>query len=249
MRSESLSRPKPGGVPHSSRARRGSRPVTSHPRVRRGLRALLALLPLALGGWGVARAGDLEIRFKDAKGKPVEHAVVVAHGAKTGVGAEGAKSATIDQIDKSFVPHVVVVVPGTRVSFPNSDDIRHHVYSFSEAKTFELPLYKGMPAEPVAFDEPGVIVLGCNIHDFMRGYIYVADSPLFAVSARDGVAKIAELPAGTYRVSIWHPRLAGDRPPRTVEIGEAETAKLAVALDLEPDLRAPRAAGGRRRRY
>lgn len=211
--------------------------------------ATLALLALELGGAGIAAAGEIEVRFTDTKDEAVEHAVVVAHG-EPPAAPTGASTATIDQVDKTYVPHVLVVEAGTRVRFPNSDDIRHHVYSFSEAKKFELPLYKGTPAEPVLFDQPGVVVLGCNIHDFMLGYLYVADSPYFAVSAEQGVARIPELPAGAYEVSIWHPRLKGEAPPpRTVEVVDGEMATIAVELDLKPDLQIQRARGARRKRY
>lgn len=206
-------------------------------------------LLFALGGLQAATAADLQVRFTDANGEPVADAVVVARGEAAAGGGE-TKAATIDQIDKTYVPHVLAIEAGTPVSFPNSDDIRHHVYSFSAAKTFELPLYKGTPAEPVPFDEPGVVALGCNIHDFMRGYIYVTDSPLFAVSAADGVARIETLPAGTYRVSVWHPRLKdGEPPPRTIELAEGEPATLAVRLELKPGLMIQRPSSVRRRRY
>lgn len=211
--------------------------------------AALVLLALELGGAGIASAGNIEVRFTDTKDEAVEHAVVVAHG-ETPAAPTGASTATIDQVDKTFLPHVVVVEAGTRVRFPNSDNIRHHVYSFSQAKKFELPLYKGTPAEPVLFDRSGVVVLGCNIHDFMLGYVYVADSPYFAVSAEDGVARITELPVGTYEVSIWHPRHKGEAPPpRTVEVVDGQTATIAIRLDLKPDLQIQRARGARRKRY
>lgn len=91
-------------------------------------------------------------------------------------------------------------------SFPNSDNIRHHVYSFSLAKRFELRLYQGTPSEPVLFDKPGVVVLGCNIHDWMVGYVYVTNDPWFAVSDAQGKLNLEQLPAGTYTVSLWHPQ-------------------------------------------
>ena len=83
----------------------------------------------------------------------------------------------VDQINLEFVPHVKPVVVGSPVYFPNKDDVRHHVYSFSPAKRFELPLYSGTPAAPVVFDRPGIVAIGCNIHDWMLGYIYVAETP------------------------------------------------------------------------
>ena len=79
------------------------------------------------------------------------------------------RTAAMDQVHKQFVPHVLPVVVGTAVTFPNHDQIHHHVYSFSRAKTFEMPLYKGENAPPVAFDQPGAVKIGCNIHDWMDG--------------------------------------------------------------------------------
>ena len=90
----------------------------------------------------------------------------------------------VDQIDKEFVPYVKPVRTGSFVQFPNKDHIRHHVYSFSAPSKFELPLYMGTPAQPVLFDKPGVVKLGCNIHDWMIGYVYVTDSPLLREDRR-----------------------------------------------------------------
>lgn len=85
--------------------------------------------------------------------------------------------AEMDQIKKQFSPHILVVQKGTEVSFPNSDSIQHHVYSFSPAKTFQLQLYKDQSPEPLPFDQQGKVELGCNVHDWMLGYIYVVDTP------------------------------------------------------------------------
>ena len=122
----------------------------------------------------------------------------------------------VDQVDKQFVPYVKAVLVGSKVRFPNSDNIRHQVYSFSAAKKFELPLYAGANAPPVVFDKPGVVVLGCNIHDWMVGYIYVSETPYFAKTEAAGTASIADLPPGEYTVRIWHP---------SMEHGEETTAR------------------------
>ena len=114
-------------------------------------------------------------------------------------------AAVIDQINKKFVPRVSVVRTGTAITFPNSDRIRHQVYSFSPAKTFSLKLYAGSPKTPVTFDQPGLVVLGCNIHDNMVAFVAVVDSPYFAKTTDAGIASL-NLPAGRYRLRAWHPR-------------------------------------------
>jgi hypothetical protein len=143
----------------------------------------------------------------------------------------------MDQRDQQFAPHVLAVQRGTAVSFPNSDQIRHHVYSFSEPKRFELRLYSGVPADPVVFDRAGTVVLGCNIHDDMIGFVRVVDTPWFATSGEDGVARIEKVPAGRYRAELWHPRLPADAPPAVLEltIGAEEPARLDATLGLGPE--------------
>jgi hypothetical protein len=128
---------------------------------------------------------------------------------------------------------VTAILVGTAVRFPNHDNIRHQVYSFSPAKRFELPLYAGVPAEPVVFDKPGVIVLGCNIHDWMIGYIYVSESPYFARTGKNGKALLAELPPRAYTVRVWHPQL--DVPEETTRktVDASRPAALSVAWTLK----------------
>ena len=111
----------------------------------------------------------------------------------------------MDQVNKTFVPYVLVVPVNSLVSFPNSDDIRHHVYSFSPAKTFELKLYAGRPKKPVLFDTKGVVVLGCNIHDSMVGYIYVTDKKdVYLTNEKGEVVLDRDLPLNT-QLKVWHP--------------------------------------------
>ena len=137
--------------------------------------------------------------------------------------------ATIDQIDKEFVPKVNVMRTGTSVTFSNSDRVRHQVYSFSAPKTFTLKLYAGSPETPILFDKPGLVVLGCNIHDNMLGFIGVVDTPYFAKSPSSGNTSF-NLPAGRYRLRVWHPRLAVAVPAREIAV---PTAPLTVALTLD----------------
>ncbi|TPV56915.1 methylamine utilization protein [Aestuariibacter sp. GS-14] len=110
--------------------------------------------------------------------------------------------AIMDQVDKQFLPKILVIQQGQRVVFPNSDNIRHHVYSFSEPHPFEIKLYSGNNAAPVKFDKPGIVVLGCNIHDSMVGFIYIRDnSPVWTTNQQG----MADLTSSSPTVTIWHP--------------------------------------------
>lgn len=118
--------------------------------------------------------------------------------------SHSAGSAEMDQIHREFVPRLLPVTVGTEVRFPNHDQIHHHVYSFSRTKNFELPLYKGEAAPPVLFDKPGVVKVGCNIHDWMSAIIFVAPTPYFALSDESGAFTLANLPPGVYSLAAWH---------------------------------------------
>jgi hypothetical protein len=124
---------------------------------------------------------------------------------------------------------------GSTVTFPNRDNTRHHVYSFSPAKRFELPLYAGSDVDPVRFDTPGVVTLGCNIHDWMIGYIHVLDTPFHGVTDAQGRSRI-ELPAGRYQLRVWHERLAPLAPAleREIEVVDGDDARQQVSLSLQP---------------
>jgi plastocyanin len=202
-----------------------------------------ALLP------GYMAAATLGAVVLDHEGNPLEDAVVVATPLQGVASAPGATSDIVDQVNKEFVPSVKPVVAGTSISFPNKDNIRHHVYSFSEAKKFELPLYKGTPAKPVLFDKPGVVKLGCNIHDWMLGYIYVSASPYFGKTDAHGAVTIAQLPAGKFTVTAWHARLRGAESGTAQQIELKHDAQLATKFSLKVRReirirRAPTAAGG-----
>jgi len=190
-------------------------------------------------------AATLRALIKDQNGRPVEDAVVLATLLGNQPPLPRQPKEEMDQIDKEYVPHVKVVMLGSKVYFPNKDNIRHHVYSFSPSKVFELPLYSGTPAAPVLFDKAGQVTLGCNIHDWMLGYIYVADTPYFAKSAKDGKTQITDLPPGEYSVRIWHPDMKGGEEAtiRKVKLDAAEGTDVEWQLTLKPVFRIPRSSG------
>lgn len=182
-------------------------------------------------------AASFQATLVDGDGKPLDGAVITLEGP---IGAElPAQTAIMDQVQKQFSPTVLAVHTSTKVTFPNSDNIRHQVYSFSPAKRFELRLYEGTPSEPITFDKPGAVVLGCNIHDWMVGYIYVTDDAWFATSGDTGTVNLT-LPAGQYNVTLWHPRSPDLLPQKggaltLTEKGAAQQYALKVNPETEAD--------------
>ncbi len=224
--------------------------LSERPGTTRGRTRGRVVAALILAGLMPATAAELEVRVIDPKGRPVAGAVVAAVPVEGSISsAEELPSLVIDQIDKEFVPYVTAVPVGTAISFPNHDDIRHHVYSFSPAKKFELPLYKGVPAEPVVFDQPGTVVLGCNIHDWMLAYVYVLATSHFGQTGEDGTVRIPALSAGNYDVRVEHPRAKKPPPPLRVEVDGDDPSPLTFELTLKPDFRRARAPRSGQRDY
>jgi plastocyanin len=186
-----------------------------------------------------AFGAELHAVIYDQNGKPLPNAVVVAAPEDGSVLAARPTVESVDQIDKEFVPYVKAVRAGSYVKFPNKDDIRHHVYSFSPAKKFELPLYTGTPAQPMLFDKPGVVKLGCNIHDWMIAYIYVTETPYFGKSEADGRVDLDTLPPGRYRVRVWHPLMQGteDATVKQVELRDTGASAVVWKLKLKAEFR------------
>ncbi|NOS74245.1 MAG: hypothetical protein HOP36_06860 [Methyloglobulus sp.] len=195
--------------------------------------------------WGLRlQAAELGVVVTDKDGKAILDVVVMAMPTEGQTKAnKPQKTVVIDQVDKEFVNHVTVIPIDTPVLFPNNDNIRHHVYSFSASKQFELPLYKDTPAKPVTFDKLGVVTLGCNIHDWMVAYIYVTDAPYFSTTNKEGKAQLPNLPAGEYTFRIWHPRmeLTEQATQQTAVIKNSGETTLSWQLALKPDLRSRRA--------
>jgi len=212
-------------------------------------RHLLALACASLVTAAFAQTAQIDATVIDPQGRPVSDAVVVAVPADGAPVVNGPRESVVDQVDKEFVPKVVAIQAGTSVTFPNHDNVRHHVYSFSPPKRFELSLYAGVPAKRVVFDTPGVVVLGCNIHDWMVGYIYVSESPFFAKTDKDGKARLADLPPGAYHVRAWHPQLAvAEESTRTkVDATRGGVAEVRWTLELKPEVRVRRAPTPERR--
>lgn len=210
------------------------------------MRAYLRILACGLGLATAAADAAVTGRVLDAHGKGVPDAVVFVQ-APPGEAPSTAHAAKMDQVNKTFVPGVLPVVVGTRVSFPNRDQIHHHVYSFSRTKTFELPLYKGTDAPPVVFDRPGVVKVACNIHDWMSAIILVLPTTHFAVTDANGAFTLPDLPAGSYELAAWHERsrLKVEATARQVTVA-AQTLEITFTLPLSAVRARPAIRGARK---
>ncbi len=179
------------------------------------------------------QAENVQIRILDQQGAPLADAVAELQMAQP---PAIAKPTDVAQKDLTFVPFVSAIQKGAAVDFPNQDKTRHHVYSFSPAKVFELKLYAGKPEAPVVFEKAGIVALGCNIHDYMQAYVYVGESPYLAVSNAEGRITLTDVPAGTYQVKVWHPWQDTDLPTISTSIpaGAVIEVKLPVTRQEKP---------------
>jgi plastocyanin len=197
-----------------------------------GLMGLLGALSCA-----VAPAATLVITVETSDGRAVPGAVVTARPLDGPARKPAPVHAVMDQVNRTFVPDLMVIPVGSTVTFPNSDSVSHQIYSFSPAKRFQLPLYHGRPYPPVHFDQAGVVTLGCNIHDEMVAYLLVTDAPSYGRTDANG-AWSAEVPRGRYQISIWHPRLRDDAADleRELTVRDTDRAELTIRLvkSLQP---------------
>jgi plastocyanin len=182
---------------------------------------------------GTATAATLTASITDKSGRPLAGAVVTLEPVGAKLAVKPMTAIEIAQSKRRFVPEVTVVTLGTPVTFPNRDTVRHHVYSFSPAKTFELKLYAGTPSTPVVFDKPGVAVIGCNIHDQMTAWVVVVDTPFHGRSADNGSVRLEGVIPGSYRLRAWHANLATDveAPSVPVSVGAADV-QAAIRVDV-----------------
>lgn len=195
----------------------------------KALTLILAIAGPAAAAWG----GTVSMQVNDAQGRALGDAVVFMESADAARAAKPLPGIEMSQRNKAFDPVTLVVTRGTAVDFPNRDTVRHHVYSFSPVKKFELKLYTGTPANPVVFDRAGVVTLGCNIHDRMVGWIVVVDTPYYARAA-EGAAQVQinGVPAGNYKLRVWHPRMAPGAAAHEQPVAVPATGNVRAAAKL-----------------
>lgn len=188
---------------------------------------------------GAAAASGVAVQVVDAGGKPVQDAAVYVEAEAGQALPKTQRGGEIEQKGLKFVPLMTVIQAGSKISFPNNDKVRHHIYSFSPAHKFDQKLYSGTTAAPQVFDKAGVVVLGCNIHDKMLAYIRIVDTPYYGKTDASGVVRIEIPAAGRYVLKAWHFNAVGGQPaeqPVTVKAGEAPaTAVFRLAMKPPAD--------------
>ena len=203
---------------------------------------LLAMLVTLSTGVPAAVPGSVPIAsvtitVRSADGRPVPGVVVTVRSLAADARPSAPIKAVMDQVNRAFDPDLLIIPVGSTVDFPNSDTVSHQIYSFSPAKRFTLPLYRGNPNPPVRFDQAGIVTLGCNIHDEMVGYLVVTDAQYFGRTDASG-SWTADIARGKYRVSVWHPRMNDDanelERELTVSAGDRVTHELRLTKPLLP---------------
>lgn len=209
---------------------------------------LLVVAGVGLASLHVAWAGGINVTALNKAGDPMADVVVYAvpldAAQNSAVNAQpGAKAevSSVAQDHLQFTPYVTVVRAGTEVRFPNFDKIEHHVKSFSPAKEFEIKPYEKVTPPPVLFDKSGLVVVYCLIHEWMRAYIYVVDTPYFSKSEAAGTAALDGLPPGNYQIRAWHPDMGAIKPPlqQSIKVGADGVQQVKFDFDFIPKKRKP----------
>ena len=210
--------------------------TSSHRRLQSVGNNFLATCTFFIATW--CGAAQVSVQVNDSTGQPVADAVVYANIISGSPPTKSKRIVAVEQVNKEFVPLVSVLQAGTMLNFPNRDKVRHHVYSFSPAKTFEIKLYSGVPGTPILFDKAGEVVLGCNIHDTMVAFMLVVDTPVFAKTDKRGVALLDGLSAGEYEFHVWYPATpaSASPAPRKLKLSATEAASLALAFSVKPQV-------------
>lgn len=190
---------------------------------------------IAGGAYAAAQgAASVRVQVVDTNGMPVRDAVVELHSARRSSGPiRFPWKMGMAQKSLQFTPGTLVVAQGSTVAFPNLDQVRHSIYSFSKPARFEIDLYGRDQTRTQSFPIIGTVKLGCNIHDDMRGYIRVTDTPFAGKTDNNGYVTLRGMPTGSASLTVWHPQLrspANEQKSAFSVSGAAQIHKLKVAL-------------------
>jgi plastocyanin len=201
------------------------------------------LLILLLGLPCSVQSSNLRIQVTDEHKQPLADAVVELFASQP-MPHQAAALSNIAQENLTFVPFISAIVAGSSIEFPNRDKTRHHVYSFSDAKSFEIQLYANKPEAPILFDKAGIVSIGCNIHDYMQAYVYVGSSPLLGVTNDQGEITFYNLTNDTYQVKLWHPWQKNDHDSLNLVIDRDSDIALTMAVLQKQKPAAPKRGFG-----
>ncbi|PXX45364.1 methylamine utilization protein [Undibacterium pigrum] len=205
---------------------------------------VLAML-LATSSPMLAHAAKLNFLAVDKNGNPMPDVVVYATPTGMPLPATEKTEATIAQSDMQFSPYVTAIRTGSQVKFPNYDKMEHHVKSFSAVKEFEIKTYeRGVVPPPVIFDKPGIVIVYCLLHNWMRAYVLVLDTPYFVKTDQNGVAMLDKLPDGNYELKAWHPNLGSIKPAlsQSIKVND-QSAPVKWQFDFVPVPRKSKSPG------
>jgi len=210
--------------------------VSHHYNNGHSLRLLAATLTLVFVCTSVAaqNGNSSTLRFVDQEtGTPLSGVIVMSETA--GDSKEGPGEYRMVQKNRAFDPHVLVVRQGAEVNFPNEDNTQHHVYSFSKPKPFNIELYSGQPEAPIVFDRPGIVELGCNIHDQMQAFVVVSESARTRQSDAEGRVPLDDAFTRLTELQVWHPRLEDNSQPIRISLEDGSRNEQVVRLPVNPE--------------
>jgi plastocyanin len=201
----------------------------------------LSLVAVAVSA---SQAGTLVALAGDRDGQALSHVVITLKPIGRAAPATPPEEIIVSQQDLAFKPYVSVIRLGSSVVFANRDKVEHHIKSFSSSKPFEIAVHKpGDTPAPIRFDKEGAVVAYCILHDWMRAYVYVADTPWYAITGlTSGFAKIDNVPMGDYEATAWHPDLGQYKPPLTQKVVVQASGNTEVSFKFEFKPRAVRQA-------
>lgn len=203
---------------------------------------------LASGVIGLAEAGSVVAIAADRDGQAMTNVVIALKPIGVAAPVTAPVTITVTQEAMTFKPYVSIIRKGSSVVFANRDTVEHHIKSFSSSRPFEIAVHKpGDTPPPIRFDNDGAIVAYCILHDWMRAYVYVADTPWYGMSDLSGITRIDNIPAGDYELTAWHPDLGQFKPPLTTKLtvpasGSAQ-ASFKFELKPRPIRQAPKSSG------
>lgn len=191
----------------------------------------IAILTLLLSTTAVAANIDITVEPAIGDNGDLSGMVITLEPVNNQVGRDilpKKQTTQIKQQGRQFQPFIQVASTNQRVDFPNADPVAHHVYSFSKPNSFELPLYHKNNDAQHTFKQPGTVVLGCNIHDWMLSYLFITDAPFYG-QVQNKRLQLNDIPSGHYQLKLWHPGMPSEEPTQEIKVTD-DTSSFSIQL-------------------